>query len=234
MGIMSAEWRQLCNGGKIDFVGYIGIIVVPAIVFITFIVDISIALIVMLVAGLVVWLTLRLHGGRKRVSGGWTTSGIISIGCTGSALVWLREFGEGGFQLVFWLVISIWITDTFAYYLGRYVKGPKLALTISPNKTWSGLIGGVLGAALWSAIWSYWMGAGTVWMLAVIGAGTAVLAQLGDLSVSVVKRRFGVKNTGNLIPGHGGVLDRMDGFLGAVPFVSLSLAVAKGNFFLWS
>ena len=67
-----------------------------------------------------------------------------------------------------------------------------------------------------------------------MGVGTAVLAQLGDLSVSVVKRKFGFKDSGNLIPGHGGVLDRMDGFLVAVPFVTLSLAVAKGNYVLWS
>jgi phosphatidate cytidylyltransferase len=234
MGIMATEWRQLCNDGKIDFVGYIGMIIVVAIVFIVFMFDIATALIVMFSSALFVWLLLRLCGDQKEVGRGWTISGIILIGFTGGGLVWLREFGENGFQLAFWLVMSIWITDTFAYYLGRYFKGPKLAPTISPNKTWSGLIGGVLGTALWSGAWSYWTGTGCVLMLAVIGVGTAVLAQLGDLSVSVVKRRFGVKNTGNLIPGHGGVLDRMDGFLGAVPFVVLSLAVAKGNLLLWS
>ena len=95
-------------------------------------------------------------------------------------------------------------------------------------------MGGILGAALWSGIWSYWTEIGSIFVLAIIGGGTAVLAQLGDLGVSVVKRRFGAKDTGNLIPGHGGLLDRMDGFLGAAPIVALSLAIAKGDISLWS
>jgi phosphatidate cytidylyltransferase len=234
MGLMASEWRQICNGGKIDFVGILGIIIVVLIIFMTFVFDIQKALIVLFSSIFFIWLLLRLYGERKKVGRGWTVLGIILIGCTGGGLVWLRGFGESGLQLVFWLVISIWITDTFAYYTGSYFKGPKLARTISPNKTWSGLIGGMLGTALWSGLWSIWTGTGTVFILAIIGVGTAVLAQLGDLSVSVVKRKFSFKNTGNLIPGHGGVLDRMDGFLVAVPFVALSLAVAKGNFDLWS
>ena len=234
MGLMATEWRQICNGGKIDLVGVVSISVVVAIVFTTFIYGIGTALIVTFFSVLFIWLLLRLYGQRKKLGRGWTVLGIVLIGCTGGGLVWLRGFGESGVQVVFWLVISIWITDTFAYYTGSYFKGPKLAPTISPNKTWSGLIGGILGTALWSGVWSSWTGTGTVFVLAIIGVGTAVLAQLGDLSVSVVKRRFGFKNTGNLIPGHGGVLDRMDGFLVAVPFVALSLGVAKGNFFLWS
>lgn len=234
MGLMVFEWRQLCNDGEIDFVGYIGIIIVVAIVFMTFILNIGIALISMFLSVLFVWLLLRFYGGREKVGRGWTVSGIILIGCTGAGLIWLRGLDENGLQLVFWLVISIWITDTFAYYLGSYFKGPKLAPTISPNKTWSGLIGAILGTALWSGIWSYWTSTGSVLVLVTIGVGTAVLAQLGDLSVSVVKRKFDFKNTGNLIPGHGGILDRMDGFLVAVPFVALSLAVAKGKMILWS
>ena len=92
----------------------------------------------------------------------------------------------------------------------------------------------MLGAALWSSIWSSWTDIGSIFVLAIIGGGTAVLAQLGDLGVSVVKRRFGAKDTGNLIPGHGGLLDRMDGFLGAAPIVALSLAISKGDTYLWS
>ena len=234
MGLMASELRQICNGGKIDSVGILGVILVASVVFITFVFDVGIALIIMFLSVFFIWLLLRLNGERKRSGRGWTVLGIILIGLTGCGLVWLRGFGESGLQLVFWLVISIWITDTFAYYTGRRFKGPKLAPTISPNKTWSGLFGAILGTAVWSGVWSVWTGTGTVFIIAIIGAGTAVLAQLGDLSVSVVKRRFGYKESGKLIPGHGGVLDRMDGFLVAAPFVALSLAVAKGNFSLWS
>ena len=234
VGFMASEWRQICNGGEIDFVGILGVILVIVIVLFTFIFDIENALIVLFFSVFFIWLLLLLCGEHKKSGRGWTVLGIVLIGVTGGGLIWLRGFDESGLQLVFWLVISIWVTDTFAYYTGRYFKGPKLTPTISPNKTWSGLIGGILGTALWSGLWSFWTGTGTVFILAIMGVGTAVLSQLGDLSVSIVKRKFGFKNTGNLIPGHGGVLDRMDGFLVAVPFVALSLAVAKENIDLWS
>ena len=230
MGIMTGEWRQLCNNGKIDGIGYLAVGIVIAAIIVSFLLAISWAVTVLMVGAILVWLLVRHHIG---ISSVWIVSGIVSIGCSGIALVWLRAEGQSGFLFVVWLMLTVWMTDVCALFTGRALGGPKLAPSISPNKTWSGLVGGMLGAALWSSIWSSWTDIGSIFVLAIIGGGTAVLAQLGDLGVSVVKRRFGAKDTGNLIPGHGGLLDRMDGFLGATPIVALLLAMTQGDISLW-
>jgi phosphatidate cytidylyltransferase len=129
------------------------------------------------------------------------------------------------FELVFWLMLVTWTTDIFAYFAGRSIGGPKLAPKISPNKTWAGLIGGMAGAAL--------VGAGAAWLLSIgepffwLGAPMGLLAQLGDLYESRVKRKLGVKDSGALLPGHGGVLDRLDGLL---PVVLATLIVLIASF----
>ena len=91
-----------------------------------------------------------------------------------------------------------------------------------------------MAAGGWAACWALWTDVSQPGTLAVLGMGTAVLAQLGDLGVSIVKRRFGAKDASNLIPGHGGLLDRADGFIGAAPFVALSVVLAKGDMSLWA
>jgi phosphatidate cytidylyltransferase len=159
-------------------------------------------------------------------SPGWVAVGVIAIGlaCVAVALVRVR-FGP---DAVMWLLGTVWTTDVCAYAVGRAIGGPKLAPGISPNKTWAGLAGGIVGAALWSVAFASWREdapaiAGAVAMAAAI----AVIAQAGDLSVSFVKRRFGRKDTGNLIPGHGGVLDRIDGLLTTAPALALLLLLAS-------
>ncbi|HEX8239233.1 MAG TPA: phosphatidate cytidylyltransferase [Allosphingosinicella sp.] len=144
----------------------------------------------------------------RRVSLGW---GMLYVGIPSFALMvveWAR------FDLVFWLMLVTWATDIFAYFAGRSIGGPKLAPKVSPNKTWAGLIGGMAGAAVVGALaaWLFGISAelpGFVWL----GAPMGLLAQLGDLYESRVKRRLGVKDSGTLLPGHGGVLDRLDGLL---------------------
>jgi phosphatidate cytidylyltransferase len=109
------------------------------------------------------------------------------------------------------LMLVTWATDIFAYFAGRSIGGPKLAPRISPNKTWAGLIGGMAGAALVGAAAAWLLGIGEPFLW--LGAPMGLLAQLGDLYESGVKRRRGVKDSGTLLPGHGGVLDRLDGLL---------------------
>lgn len=115
--------------------------------------------------------------------------------------------------LVFWVMLVTWATDIGAYFAGRAIGGPKLAPRISPNKTWAGLIGGMAMAALvgWLVAGSqiFALGMPFLW----IGAPMAVIAQAGDLYESWEKRRCGVKDSGTILPGHGGVLDRVDGLL---------------------
>jgi phosphatidate cytidylyltransferase len=153
----------------------------------------------------------------------WAGIGVALIGLPAVALVWLRSVPELGLGLLLWLLIVVWTTDTAAYAVGRRVGGPRLAPVISPGKTWSGLGGGVLGASLAGAITLWALGSERLVHAAGLGAAFAVLAQLGDLAESALKRRAGVKDSGSLIPGHGGVLDRVDGFLLTAPALALLL-----------
>ncbi len=127
------------------------------------------------------------------------------------------------FALVFWVMVVTWATDIFAYFAGRAIGGPKLAPRISPNKTWAGLVGGAAGGAAlgWLVAWYFELGTPFNWL----GAPMAIVAQAGDLYESWVKRRAGVKDSGTILPGHGGVLDRADGLL-AVAAATFALLMA--------
>jgi phosphatidate cytidylyltransferase len=151
----------------------------------------------------------------------WASIGVALVGLPAVALVWLRSIPELGLDLLLWLLIVVWTTDTAAYVVGRRVGGPRLAPSISPGKTWSGLGGGVIGASLASVITAWALGYERLIQFAGLGAVFAVLAQLGDLAESALKRRAGVKDSGSLIPGHGGVLDRVDGLLLTAPALAL-------------
>jgi len=124
-------------------------------------------------------------------------------------------------------------TDVGAYFAGRGIGGAKLAPRISPSKTWAGLIGGVVCAATasWAVLWLAGE-AGSIWFVG-FGGALAVVAQAGDLLESAVKRHFGVKDSGSLIPGHGGVLDRLDGFLTVTPVVALVTWGVSGSPVKW-
>jgi phosphatidate cytidylyltransferase len=145
---------------------------------------------------------------------------------------WLRADGEAGMATVLWVVASVIATDVGAYFAGRNVGGPKLAPRISPNKTWSGLIGGMLGAGVVGAITGL-LADGAVVLLVAGSVGLALISQAGDLIESGFKRRFGVKDASNLIPGHGGFLDRFDGYLTAMPAAALMSALSGGSPVTW-
>lgn len=149
------------------------------------------------------------------------------------ALLWLRHQPADGRETILWIVACIWATDIGAYVVGRAAGGAKLAPRISPAKTWSGLIGGMAWAAVASAIVGYAVGLGHTITLAAIGAGLAVVGQAGDLLESAAKRQAGVKDSGTLIPGHGGVLDRVDGLMAVLVVVAL-VRLAEGGNWPWT
>jgi phosphatidate cytidylyltransferase len=128
---------------------------------------------------------------------------------------------ELGLSVLVWLLIVVWTTDTAAYFAGRRIGGPRLAPRISPGKTWAGFAGGIVGATLASVLVALALGSTRLPYAALLGALLAVVAQIGDLGESAVKRLAGVKDTGSLIPGHGGVLDRVDSLLLAAPVLAL-------------
>jgi phosphatidate cytidylyltransferase len=178
-----------------------------------------------LLSGLVAW-----------VAGGpplWTGLGVGYVGLPALALIWLRTVPELGLGLLIWLLVVVWTTDTAAYFAGRSLGGPRLAPAISPGKTWSGLCGGMLGAALTGALAAWLLGSGRLLQAAGLGALLALIAQLGDLTESAFKRLAGVKDSGTLIPGHGGVLDRLDGLLFAAPALALASLIAGPEGLPW-
>lgn len=140
----------------------------------------------------------------------------ISIGI--GALVWLYELV--GFSVTLWFLLVVWSVDIGGYVVGCSVKGPKLAPKISPHKTWSGLLGGVLFSVTASVIFCYFVGASEHNLFyGGLAAVIAVVAQIGDLVESHIKRTLGIKDSSNLIPGHGGVFDRIDGLIFSAPLV---------------
>lgn len=143
--------------------------------------------------------------------------GLIYTGLPALALIYIREL-DFGHLLAMWTLSLVWATDIGAYFVGRAIGGPKLAPRISPNKTWAGLGGGVLGAIA-CGLSFYAFDRLPLWMALASGV-LALVAQAGDLFESWLKRRAGVKDSGTLLPGHGGVLDRLDGLVPVAPLVA--------------
>ena len=140
----------------------------------------------------------------------------------------------GGSLSVFWLLAVVWATDIGAYAFGRMIGGPKLAPAVSPNKTWSGAVGGLICAVLASSgllLWGY--GLQPMIGLATAAAGLSVISQIGDLFESALKRGYKVKDSGSLIPGHGGVMDRFDGLWAAAPGAAALCLILDGGVQTW-
>jgi len=149
--------------------------------------------------------------------------GVLYIGLPVLSLVLLRE--SFGLLVAFWAMALVWACDSGAYFAGRAIGGPRLAPAISPNKTWAGFLGGVAAAGAFAAVL---MPFGLALPLALATPLLAVVAQAGDLFESHMKRVAGVKDSGNLLPGHGGLLDRLDGLVAVAPVAAL-LALAVGR-----
>lgn len=161
---------------------------------------------------------------------GWSALGTAWIAVACVALVWLDRMA--GHAAILWLILTVWATDTGAYVAGRSLGGPRLAPRWSPNKTWAGVAGGALCAAIVGWTTASLTGAAVV-LLVPAGIGLSLAAQAGDLAESLAKRRFGAKDSGHLIPGHGGLLDRLDGMLGAAALQWLLTLAAGASPILW-
>ncbi|MGH6988509.1 MAG: phosphatidate cytidylyltransferase [Stellaceae bacterium] len=150
----------------------------------------------------------------------WTALGTLWIALGAIAFLWLAGPPMGGRATLFWLLGVVWASDIFAYLVGRMVGGRRLAPRWSPNKTWAGAGGGVVGAAAIGAIAAA-AGAARPGLAVPASIALGLASQAGDLAESVAKRHFSVKDTSRLIPGHGGVLDRLDGLLAAAVLAAL-------------
>ncbi len=157
--------------------------------------------------------------------------GVPYLGLAVLSLAWLRDTSSGGWPLVLFVFLVVWASDIGGYVVGRALGGPKLVPGISPNKTWAGFGGGLFFSACIALGWTATMPMATrPAEAAVIAVGLSLVGQGGDLFESVMKRRFGVKDSGQLIPGHGGMLDRIDALLWVAPaFAALHLfGLTKG------
>jgi phosphatidate cytidylyltransferase len=243
MGVaMAWEWSRLCGSGRTTRAGTLTLIVPPAVIVMADVWNWSAALaalgVCVLFAAVADWL-------KRWRSFPWHALGVAYIGLPCLAMVWLRSMpGAGlptllwvldaGLLTLLWVLALVWAVDTGAYVTGRGIGGPKLAPHISPNKTWAGLVGGmVAGGAVGLAAAQVVQDASSC-VLVPVSMVLAIVEQAGDLFESSVKRHFGVKDASALIPGHGGVLDRVDGLV-AVSLVVAALSWAVGHTILiWS
>lgn len=180
-------------------------------------------------AGIVFWAAGRRPGPEPV----WAALGALWVALPCVALLWLAGEPTGGRATLLWLLALVWATDIGAFAVGRTLGGPRLAPRWSPRKTWSGFAGGTFCAGLVGWATALALGIAPAAPLVLVSAGLAVVGQLGDLAESLAKRRFGVKDSSGLIPGHGGLLDRLDGLLAVVPAAALLSLIGGRSMLGW-
>ncbi|CAK07718.1 phosphatidate cytidylyltransferase [Rhizobium johnstonii] len=158
----------------------------------------------------------------------WLPVGLFYAGATGLALAAIRSDDRAGLYAMLFVFAVVWATDILAYFVGRALGGPKLAPSISPGKTWSGAIGGAVSAVVAGVVLVHFLLPGAEIIAAGVAFVLSVCSQSGDLFESFIKRKFGVKDSSRLIPGHGGVMDRVDGLI----FACFSAFLLAGLFSL--
>ncbi len=219
---MAWEWGRLVRGQGLDASSAVQLLTTSAAAFASARGCPSCALLTVIAGTSVVFLMRRLK--EERPQAWWSAAGVYYAGFPAVALIWLRGDPEYGVLIILYLFAIVWTTDSAAFLFGRWIGGAKLALRISPKKTWSGLIGGTVSAGLAGAIFGAFAGMPSFW-LSLLAVILALIAQVGDLGESAIKRTFGMKDSSGLIPGHGGVLDRIDGLI---------LAAIAAAIFAWS
>jgi phosphatidate cytidylyltransferase len=150
----------------------------------------------------------------------WIAGGMVYASAALVAAVLVRLDANAGFLALVFVLLIVWVTDIGGYFAGRGIGGPKLWPRVSPKKTWAGAIGGLALSLAVAAAFAL-LGFGKMLPLLLFGAVLSVVSQLGDLFESAVKRRFGVKDSSHIIPGHGGLMDRLDGFVAAIVFAAV-------------
>jgi len=228
--VMAWEWGRLCRLGRFGATGIVLVGVVLATIATATLTTLGSAVgFALLGAAIVFWSARR----RPDLHPEWTAFGALWVTLPCICLLWLARGGPNGRATLLWLLAVVWATDIGAYVIGRTLGGPRLAPRWSPRKTWAGLAGGAACAALvgWTTV--LWLGISPALPLVLLSAGLAIVEQFGDLAESLAKRRFGVKDSSGLIPGHGGLLDRLDGLLAVIPVVALLTLIAGRSVIAW-
>jgi phosphatidate cytidylyltransferase len=177
-------------------------------------------------AAAVLWEWIGLVGLRNYA---WVFAGVLYALAMFLAPVVLREDAQFGMTTIFLLFAIVWTTDIVGYFAGRAIGGPKLAPSISPKKTWSGAIAGLIVAVLIVVLATRFVPQAKIGVLVILTIVLSIVSQAGDLAESALKRRFDAKDASQIIPGHGGVMDRLDGFWAAALCAAI-IGVAHGGF----
>jgi phosphatidate cytidylyltransferase len=214
--IVAWEWGRLVRDEGLDRIAILEATTVAAVAILLTLKRADLAALALAVAAVAVALLSRSSG-----RSAWSLSGLLYAALPAAALVFLRSDPSLGAIAVLYLFAVAWTTDTASYAAGRLIGGPKLAPRISPRKTWSGFVVGTLTPALVGYAFALALKSTAAWPLAPVSVALALACQLGDLLESAVKRHFGAKDMSQLIPGHGGLLDRIDGLLIAAILASL-------------
>jgi phosphatidate cytidylyltransferase len=213
--IVSWEWGRLVHGREADLVIAVHVVAAGASAVLAAVGQVGLALLALPIGAI---LATVLSIGRNSA---FSALGVFYAGLPAIALIWLRSDPKLGLLAVVYLVVIVIAADTAAFLAGRLLGGPRLWPSVSPNKTWAGLIGALIaGSVVGALFWFVVPGGSAVW-LGAAGALLALVAQGGDLVESALKRRFGAKDASSLIPGHGGVMDRVDGLVAAASVVLL-------------
>ena len=228
--VMAWEWGRLCRRDRFGATGIVLVGVVLATIATATLTPLGLAIgLALLGAGIVFWSA----RGRPDLHPEWTAFGALWVTLPCICLLWLARGGPNSRATLLWVLAVVWATDIGAYVVGRTLGGPRLAPRWSPRKTWAGLAGGVACAALAGWATAVWLGISPALPLVLLSAGLAIVEQFGDLAESVAKRRFGVKDSSGLIPGHGGLLDRLDGLLAVIPVVALLTLIDGRSVVTW-
>ncbi len=242
VALMAWEWRNMVSGGRF---GYSGILLGAGLLGAVFAASAGAYTIAVLITGLLGVVFFAITAVRRLLIGAplhsqemdqavhpsnslWMATGALYIGVPSLALIWIRNDWESGLVAVIWLFVLVWAADSGAYAAGRLIGGAKLAPKISPNKTWAGLGGCVISAAVAGGVMAEMAGIEGSIEIVLLSAFIGMASQGGDLVESAVKRHFNVKDSSNLIPGHGGVLDRVDALLAAVAVAAFISLLKKG------
>jgi phosphatidate cytidylyltransferase len=228
--VMALEWGRLCRQGRLGGTGIVLVGIVLAVVATGALFATGLAVAFALAGAVMVFWTARK---RSDLDPRWIALGAIWVALPCVCLLWLAREEATGRVTLLWVLAVVWATDIGAYVIGRTLGGPRLAPRWSPGKTWAGLAGGTVCAALTGWATAACLGISPALPVVLISAGLAVVEQFGDLAESLAKRRFGVKDTSGLIPGHGGLLDRLDGLLAVVPVVALLTLIGGRSVLAW-
>ncbi|MDP3898805.1 MAG: phosphatidate cytidylyltransferase [Mesorhizobium sp.] len=218
------EWSTL-SGMRGDRRWFIGCWALLGIVLAALMLGASAATVLILAVGATVMAAVA---GRQMGQGGEGAVGLAYAAFPAIALAFLRDHDAAGFVAVIYLFAVVWATDILAYFTGRAIGGPKLAPSISPGKTWSGAVGGTAAAVLAGFAVALAAGHSAPLLMAALALPLSAVSQIGDLFESAFKRRHGAKDSGSIIPGHGGVMDRVDGLVAAAIALYLAGSLMAG------